>query len=57
MNSETFKKKFNQLFESNHMGNKPDPTRNEWFTHKNNRNSTFLMKNVQTNDERKISNN
>ena len=32
MKSETFQEKFNQLFESNHMGNQPDPTRNEWFT-------------------------
>jgi hypothetical protein len=32
MKSETFQEKFNELFESNHMGNQPDPTRNEWFT-------------------------
>jgi hypothetical protein len=32
MKSETFQEKFNQLFESNHMGNQPDPSRNEWFT-------------------------
>jgi|TARA_B110000008_G_scaffold186964_1_gene185777 hypothetical protein len=32
MKSEAFQEKFNELFENNHMGNQPDPTRNEWFT-------------------------
>lgn len=32
MSSGDFNNKFNNLFESNQMSNKPDPRRNEWFT-------------------------
>ena len=32
MKSEMFQEQFNELFENNHMGNQPDPSRNEWFT-------------------------
>lgn len=31
MKSQNFQEKFNELFESNQMGNKPDQSRNEWF--------------------------
>ena len=31
MSTEDFQDKFNQLFESNQMAERPDPTRNEWF--------------------------
>jgi len=35
MSSGDFNNKFNNLFESNQMSNKPDPRRNEWFTSEN----------------------
>jgi hypothetical protein len=31
MKSQNFQEKFNELFESNQMGNRPDQSRNEWF--------------------------
>ena len=31
MKSQNFQEKFNELFESNQMGNTPDQSRNEWF--------------------------
>lgn len=35
MSKTTFQSKFNQMFEEN-SNNKPDPTRNDWFTNQNN---------------------
>jgi hypothetical protein len=35
MKSQNFQEKFNELFESNQMGSKPDQTRNEWFVQEN----------------------
>jgi len=35
MKSQNFQEKFNELFESNQMGSKPDQSRNEWFVQEN----------------------
>jgi len=35
MKSQNFQEKFNELFESNQMGSKPDSSRNEWFVQEN----------------------
>ena len=32
MSTQSFQEKFNELFESNQMGDRPDPRRNDWFT-------------------------
>lgn len=36
MSNSDFQDKFNRLFESNNMGNRPDTTRNEWFKQEDN---------------------